>query len=156
MPKKASNPLVVGLIAGSVALLIGCCGGVAIGRSMGESDPEPTAIASIPVDVPRTANAPSTPSVSAESQATTGTPAAPPSSTAPAAVAMPNLVGQNAAVAADQLRELGFTKIQYGSQDEHDTVVLLASNWTVTKQSTKAGSKVSTDTLIVLTCTKQR
>ncbi len=37
-----------------------------------------------------------------------------------------------------------------------NTVVLLLSNWTVTKQSTPAGSKVSTDTLIVLTCTKKR
>ncbi|WP_425730284.1 PASTA domain-containing protein [Micromonospora sp. DT44] len=156
MPKKVTNPLVVGLIAGSVALLIGCCGGVAIGRSMGESDPAPTAIASAPADAPRTTNAPSTPSVSAEIPAASSTPAAPLSSTAPETVAMPNVVGQNAAVAADQLRDLGFTKIQYGSQDEHDTVVLLASNWTVTKQSTKAGSKVPTDTLIVLTCTKQR
>ncbi|RAO01591.1 hypothetical protein GAR05_01762 [Micromonospora saelicesensis] len=69
---------------------------------------------------------------------------------------MPNVVGKNAAVAADQLRKLGFTEVQYGSQDENDTVVLLASNWTVTKQSAKAASKVPSDTLIVLTCTKQR
>ena len=52
--------------------------------------------------------------------------------------------------------KLGFANIQYGSQDRNDTVVLLASNWTVTKQSAKAGSKVPTDTLIVLTCTKER
>lgn len=68
---------------------------------------------------------------------------------------MPNMVGQNAAVADDQLRKLGFTKIQYGSQDPNDTVVLLLSNWTVTKQSTAAGTQVTTDTLIVLTCTKK-
>ncbi len=29
------------------------------------------------------------------------------------------------------------------------------SNWTVTKQSTAAGAQMSTDTLIVLTCTKK-
>ena len=68
---------------------------------------------------------------------------------------MPNVVGQNAAVSADQLRRLGLTNIQYGSQDTNDTVVLLLSNWTVTKQSTAAGTKVTTDTLIVLTCTKK-
>lgn len=68
---------------------------------------------------------------------------------------MPDLVGENAAVADDRLRKLGFTNIQFGSQDENDTVVLLLANWTVTKQSTKAGMKVPVDTLIVLTCTKK-
>lgn len=58
-------------------------------------------------------------------------------------------------IADDRLRELGFTRIQYGSQDKDDTVVLLLSNWTVTKQSTRAGSKVEADALIVLTCTEE-
>jgi beta-lactam-binding protein with PASTA domain len=74
----------------------------------------------------------------------------------PKTVTMPRLTGENAAIADDKLRQLGFTRIQYGSQDENDTVVLLLSNWTVTKQSTKAGAKISADTLIVLTCTKQQ
>jgi hypothetical protein len=68
---------------------------------------------------------------------------------------MPKVTGENAAVADDKLRKLGFTNIQYGSQDKDDTFVLLLANWTVTKQSAKAGAKVKTDTLIVLTCTKQ-
>ncbi|MGX4657838.1 PASTA domain-containing protein [Micromonospora sp. SCSIO 07396] len=68
---------------------------------------------------------------------------------------MPNVKGMNAAVADDKLRKLGFTNIQYGSQDENDTVVLMLPNWTVTKQSAKAGSKMLPDDLIVLTCTKQ-
>jgi beta-lactam-binding protein with PASTA domain len=67
---------------------------------------------------------------------------------------MPNVVGTNAAVAYDQLQKLGFKKIQFGSQDPNSTVVLMPSNWTVTKQSTKVGEQVTTDTLIVLTCTK--
>ncbi|MCM0675324.1 PASTA domain-containing protein [Micromonospora phytophila] len=158
-PKKANNPLVIGLAASAVALLVGCCGGVAIGQNMGESDPKPAAAASVPVATP-TSTAPTAPPVSATTPATSSAPPVPPvaspTSTAPATVAMPNVVGQNAAVAADQLRKLGFTDIQYGSQDETDTVVLLASNWTVAKQSTKAGSKVPIDTLIVLTCTKER
>ncbi|MFI6256000.1 PASTA domain-containing protein [Micromonospora zamorensis] len=156
MPKKATNPLIVGLAAGTVALIVGCCGGVAIGQNMGESSPDPAAIASIPAGISRTDTAPSAPPTATPPSATTSTPAASPTSTAPATVTMPNVVGQNAAVAADQLRKLGFTEIQYGSQDANDTVVLLASNWTVTKQSAKAASKVTTDTLIVLTCTKQR
>jgi beta-lactam-binding protein with PASTA domain len=68
---------------------------------------------------------------------------------------MPNVVKKNAAVAQDELEKLGFTKIQFGSQDAEDKVVLLVSNWTVTKQSTAAGAQVATDTLIVLTCTKK-
>lgn len=90
-----------------------------------------------------------------------GSPPPPPAAattTAPvpaAPVRMPNLVGQNAAVADDQLKRLGFTNVQFGSRDPNDTVVLLLSNWTVTKQSTKAGTKVDPATLVVLTCTKQ-
>lgn len=68
---------------------------------------------------------------------------------------MPNLVDKNAAVAMDELEKLGFTKVQLGSQDEENTVVILAANWTVKKQSTAAGTQVPTDTLIVLTCTKK-
>ncbi|WP_433612550.1 PASTA domain-containing protein [Dactylosporangium sp. CA-139114] len=76
-------------------------------------------------------------------------------SPSPKVVAMPNVVGKNAAVAMDELERLGFTKIQLGSQDREDTVVILAANWTVTKQSTAAGTEVPTDVLIVLTCTKK-
>ncbi|GAA4243119.1 hypothetical protein GCM10022255_000840 [Dactylosporangium darangshiense] len=68
---------------------------------------------------------------------------------------MPNVVGKNAAVAMDELQRLGFTKIQLGSQDPGDTVVILAANWTVAKQSTPAGTQAPTDALIVLTCTKK-
>ena len=73
----------------------------------------------------------------------------------PKTVRMPKLVGENAAIAEDELNRMGFTNIDFGSQDEHDTVVLMKSNWTVTRQSTKAGAKVRTDRLIVLTCTKE-
>lgn len=101
---------------------------------------------------------PTTPAVAATTPARTTqappTPTAPATSAAPKLVAMPNLVGKNAAVAGDELERLGFTNVEYGSQDPNSTVVLVRSNWTVTKQSTAAGTQVSTDTLIVLTCTK--
>ncbi|OJF09794.1 hypothetical protein BG844_35580 [Couchioplanes caeruleus subsp. caeruleus] len=67
---------------------------------------------------------------------------------------MPKLVGKNAAVADDQLTRLGFTNIDFGSEDPFDTVVIKLANWTVTKQSAKAGSKMMSDELLVLTCTK--
>ncbi len=68
---------------------------------------------------------------------------------------MPDLVGENAAVADDTLRRLGFTNIQYGSQDKDDKFVIWLPNWTVTKQSVEPGEEVPLDTLIVLTCTKE-
>lgn len=67
---------------------------------------------------------------------------------------MPNLVGENAQVAYEKLREMGFTKVSFGSADPDHEVVLFPPNWTVTKQSAKAGVKVRTDQTIVLTCTK--
>lgn len=84
-------------------------------------------------------------------------PPPPPAATTapPGPVAMPNVVGLNAAVAGDRLEKLGFTNIEYGSQDPNHSVVILRSNWTVTKQSTKAGARVDPTDLVVLTCTKQ-
>jgi hypothetical protein len=148
--------LVIGLVAGGVLLILICCGALAaIGANSGKSDPKSAPAASVPTAVPAT-SAPTTPPVAVipTTPAMTATPAAP-TTPPPVVVAMPNVVGTNAAVADDQLRKLGFTRIQFGSQDKADKVVLLLSNWTVTKQSTKAGEQVSTDTLVVLTCTKE-
>jgi hypothetical protein len=156
--KKSNQPLIIGIIGGAVALVLMCCGGLYI---IGAEEQKKQKASS--PDTAVTTGAALTPSV----QATTATPApssaaattaAAPRSTAPAGpktVAMPKVTGENAAVADDTLRKLGFTNIQYGSQDKDDTFVLLLANWTVTKQSAKAGAKVKTDTLIVLTCTKQ-
>ncbi|MEV0217839.1 hypothetical protein, partial [Micromonospora sp. NPDC050695] len=63
-------------------------------------------------------------------------------------------IGSNAAGAQDKLKRLGITNIKLGSQDEFDTLVILPENWTVKKQSQKAGAKVALDELVVLTCTK--
>ncbi|NRQ33341.1 PASTA domain-containing protein [Nonomuraea sp. NN258] len=73
-------------------------------------------------------------------------------------VTLPDFRGQNAAVAKQWLVERGwdeFEDIKLGSQDTYDTLVLLPENWSVTKQSHRAGSKVKVGTVIVLTCTKQ-
>lgn len=69
-------------------------------------------------------------------------------------VKMPDVRGQNAAVAEEYLQKLGFTNIRLGTQDDLDDWVVLPENWTVKKQSAKAGRKMPVDTLIVLTCTK--
>jgi beta-lactam-binding protein with PASTA domain len=70
-------------------------------------------------------------------------------------IEMPDLVGKNAAVADDELQKAGFTNVDFGSQDKDDKIVIVRANWTVTKQSAKAGDKLKSDAKIVLTCTKQ-
>lgn len=147
---RRNRMLVIGAVVGAV-LFVCCCG--AIARFADDNQPNaasPTSAAPTGVAVPTVI---STPPVEVTQPATE--PPVATTSAAPAEAVMPDLVGENAAVADDRLRKLGFTNIQFGSQDENDTVVLLLANWTVTKQSTKAGMKVPVDTLIVLTCTKK-
>ncbi len=157
-PKKSYKQLLLGIAAGGAAgLVLGCCGGFAIGTNSDKDSRRSAMVAASPsTSAPTTPVAePTTPVAEPTTPSAEPTTApAPPATTAPAGLVMPNVVGQNAAVAADQLRKAGFTDIQYGSQDENNTVVLLPANWTVAKQSAKAGSRVPADTLIVLTCTK--
>ncbi len=154
--RKLGTWAIVGIVVGAVVLL--CCGVSAIGAIVGggsEPNPAPSAskqAAVAPAVAATTASA--APTTAAPSAApTTSEPAPPP---APTTVTMPNLVGMNAAVAEEKLKQLGITNVRFGSQDELDTWVVLPENWTVTKQSAKKGSKVDVDELIVLTCTKQR
>jgi hypothetical protein len=70
-------------------------------------------------------------------------------------VAMPDLIGKNAATARIELERLGFRDVRFGSQDLADPDVFLPQNWTVTRQSAAAGVRVPTDTAIVLTCTRR-
>lgn len=83
-----------------------------------------------------------------------GQPGAPPApSTAPALIAMPDVVGQNAAVAVDKLTKLGFTDIDLGTVDGH-SVVVLPQNWIVKDQSAKPGERLPADAKIVLGCAR--
>jgi PASTA domain len=79
-----------------------------------------------------------------------------PAPTAPASpvlLTMPNVVGQNASIALDQLKKLGFTKVELGTVDGH-RFVALPQNWTVRTQSTAPGQTVPSNTKIVLGCAK--
>lgn len=154
VPRRRDNRPLIAIIAGvAVVLLIGCCTGLYIIGSQEQKD------SASPLTTPTVAaGQPQSEATSEPPAAVTSEPAAPspsPSASAVKTVVMPKVTGENAAVADDKLRKLGFTNISYGSQDEDDKVVLLLTNWTVAKQSTKAGAKVKTDTLIVLTCTKE-
>ncbi len=78
-----------------------------------------------------------------------------PASSTPVVV-MPNLVGMNAAAAVGVLQRAGFTRVDLGSVDKNETVVLISANWRVVDQSVPAGTPTPTTTLIILGCTKQR
>ncbi|MEV8510688.1 PASTA domain-containing protein [Dactylosporangium sp. NPDC051484] len=139
------------IIAASVAaaLLLLCCGAAAVNAVIGDNkkNAAPGVSAAAATTTAATAPTSKVPSPAASLSAS--------ASPSAIAVTMPNLVGKNAAVAQDELKRLGLTKVQLGSQDPGDSMVILAANWTVTKQSQPAESQVTTDTLIVLTCTKK-
>ncbi|MEV6848578.1 PASTA domain-containing protein [Actinoplanes sp. NPDC051411] len=70
-----------------------------------------------------------------------------------ALLTMPNEVGQNADVAQDSLKKLGFRNVDLGTVDGHH-VVVLPQNWTVKAQSARSGSKLAPDAKIVLGCAR--
>jgi hypothetical protein len=67
---------------------------------------------------------------------------------------IPELIGKNAAVAIDELKRMGFQRIELGSLDPEVESVAFPANWTVAKQSAGAGTPLQPDALIVLTCTR--
>jgi uncharacterized protein YceK len=81
------------------------------------------------------------------------TPATPATPTTPATLVMPDEVNKNAAVAVDELHKLGFTNVDLGTVDGHE-VVVLPQNWTVKTQSSAPGTRLRSDTKIVLGCAR--
>ncbi|WFE47570.1 PASTA domain-containing protein [Verrucosispora sp. WMMD1129] len=153
--RRLGTGAIIGIVVG--ALVLACCGITGIAALFGansqqQANPKSSAAAiASPVSPSAAPPAPTPPPTTTAPEVTTAATTTP---AAPTKLVMPNLKGTNAAIADDKLRKLGFTNIRFGSQDERDTVVLLLTNWTVTKQSTKAGAKLLPDDLIVLTCTK--
>lgn len=84
-----------------------------------------------------------------------GAPVAPTPTVSAALIAMPDVVGENADVAKDKLKRLGFTNIDLGTADGRPMVVL-PQNWTVKTQSAKPGDTLPADAKIVLGCVKNR
>ncbi|MFC4061991.1 PASTA domain-containing protein [Planomonospora corallina] len=160
-PGRGVSGLAACLIA-VVALGAGCLGGVAIAGPDGtaaEAAPAPTvtetAQAKAPAGEPAAAKPAAKPAVEESTEENAGLPE--PQVDEPAQVKLPDFTGQNAAVAQEWLVDHGwdeYEEIKLGSQDEYDTFVILPENWTVTKQSHRAGTKVKVGTTIVLTCTK--
>jgi hypothetical protein len=71
----------------------------------------------------------------------------------PALITVPNVVGKNAAVAADELKKLGFTNVGFGTVDGRPAVVL-PENWTVKTQSAQPGDRLQANAKIVLGCAR--
>lgn len=92
------------------------------------------------------ASAPSTVTV------TKSTVAEAPTSTVPPVtdVTIPDVTGQNAELAKDQLENLGLTKVEYASANPKYSVVLLARNWTVTAVEPAPGTVVKSDDAVIL------
>lgn len=86
-------------------------------------------------------------------QAPVSSPAAAATTAAPATIAMPDVVGQNADVAEDSLHKLGLTNVDLGTVDRHK-VVVLPQNWTVKTQSAKPGTRLAPNAKIVLGCAR--
>jgi hypothetical protein len=68
-------------------------------------------------------------------------------------LAIPNVVGQNAAVAADNLKRAGFTNVGFGTVDGR-AMVVLPENWTVKTQSAQPGDHLPANAKIVLGCAR--
>ena len=116
-----------GVILG-IALLAGCGGA--------------TPAAPVTVTVP----APATPAAAAQA------PAVP---AAPATAEIPDLKGQNGAIAESTLKGLGFTNLRLAADAASGrSLVALPENWTVTKVEPKPGTQASTSQLVVVTMTK--
>jgi hypothetical protein len=136
-----SKPIMIGV----VVLVALCCGGALIVGMFTDGKTKETKQAA-PLAVP---------SVVAPTSAPRPSPSLSPSPV-PVPLKMPEVVGQNAAVAQDTLKKAGFTNVQLGSADPGDKLVILPQNWKVVEQSTPAEQTIPSDTLIVLTCTKKR
>ncbi|MGH3427614.1 MAG: PASTA domain-containing protein [Terriglobales bacterium] len=146
-----------------VVLLVCCCGGLALGAAgkhgsdhKGHRDSSHAAGASSnkASPTPTQSRPPSNePPSTSEDGSSSGPPDHSLSEPAAARLTVPNVVGKNAAVARDELKRSGFTKVKFAPADSH-RIVILPQNWTVKTQSAAAGSTAAGDTVIVLGCVK--
>lgn len=67
---------------------------------------------------------------------------------------MPKLVGENLQLSQDILQKLGSYVLDQEDALGLDRIQVLDSNWTVCKQSPKAGKKVSVDEIVTLSSVK--
>ena len=95
----------------------------------------------------------SRPSPSPSLTTTPNTSPSPSASPAVKMVNMPNVVGMPAADAKVILEGAGLTSVKFVPEANPNTDLSVLVSYTVTKQSVAAGTQVSADTPIVVTCT---
>jgi hypothetical protein len=124
-------------------LLLLICAGAAYMRWWNKDVPEPTPSPTVAT----TTSAPS-PSVSASASAS------PTASPTPVArtVAMPNVVGMQAAQAKTVLESAGLTNIKFVDEAKPNDSLSILASFVVTKQSVAAGTQVPVDTAVTISC----
>jgi hypothetical protein len=143
--RKLSNGAIIAIaISGALVLMCGICSFVALvtrDRAPAGANLQPAA---------------ATPSKNQPTRATaTKIAAAPTTSPTSNMLTVPDgLVGGNALIVENTLKELGFTNIKFGTNDPYDSFVILPQNWRVTKVEPGAGTTMRSDQPIVVTCTK--
>ena len=105
-------------------------------------------------------NKPAAPATVTVTQPGAGSNSAPggasPSAAAPAAqITIPDLTNENAEIAQSKLQALGLTKVELSSSNPKYSMVLRASNWTVTSIDPPPGSQVSANDPVIVKVTKE-
>jgi hypothetical protein len=78
-----------------------------------------------------------------------------PSAAAPAAqITIPDLTNENAEIAQSKLEALGLTKVELSSSNPKYSMVLRASNWTVTSIDPPPGTQVGANDPVIVKVTK--
>lgn len=78
-----------------------------------------------------------------------------PTESTPVVLTVPDVRGDNAAVAADELSAAGYKNVDFGSVDPFHKIVILPQDWEVESQSATPGTHLDADRLIVLSVTKE-
>lgn len=97
-----------------------------------------------------TATPPPTTAPSAAAAPTAPTPVASKAPAAGGTIRLPNLAGHNHQEAQDDLQALGLYMLEEKDATGQGRMLLLDRNWVVVRQSPKAGTKVTTNTVITL------
>ena len=103
---------------------------------------------------------PAAPTTVTVTQPGTGSNSAPggvsPSAAAPAAqITIPDLTNENAEIAQSKLEALGLTKVELSSSNPKYSMVLRASNWTVTSIDPPPGTQVGANDPVIVKVTKE-
>lgn len=141
-PKKSNTGKIIAGIAIGIVVLCGlgiifaAVGGNSSDKTSATSTTQPLVATSTTVEVPTSITMPT--------------------SAAPTMLTIPgDLIGMNGQLAYEKLKDLGFTSIMPASGDPDDKVPLLLTNWKVTEVEPGAGTKVKSNSTIVLTMVKK-